>query len=131
MAKTATLGSRNDVYGIYSAHVRTRKAAGESIPVAAAFRSAKFSGSHVDGVYIPPYFPSLRGGSLLAALALVADQHGIRHHAGLGAHLVLDGRGDLRVVPQEGLGVLAALADPLALGAEPGARLLDDGRLHA
>jgi len=36
---------------VYFVHVRTRKSAGESTLVPAAFRGAKFSGSYIDGVY--------------------------------------------------------------------------------
>src|SRR5450432_2788867 len=49
----------------------------------------------------------------------------------VGEDLGLDLLGDVRVVAQELLGVLAALADALALEAEPGARLLDGAALGA
>src|SRR6056297_4173510 len=47
-----------------------------------------------------------------------------------GADLVLDRMGDLGMLLQEGLGVLAPLPDALVAVGEPRARLLDDTRLH-
>src|SRR5262245_51424874 len=47
------------------------------------------------------------------------------------SHLRLDGRRDVRVVPQEVARVLAALADALAAEGVPGAGLLDDTVLGA
>src|SRR5690606_17443785 len=67
----------------------------------------------------------------LRLLRLLADQHGVRHHPCLGADLLLDSRRHLRMVAQKLLGVLAALADALAVVAEPGPGLLDDAGLHA
>src|SRR5215471_18309967 len=49
----------------------------------------------------------------------------------LRANLLLDVGGDVLVVDQELARVLLALPDPVALVAEPGARLLDDVLLHA
>ncbi len=63
-------------------------------------------------------------------LAAVHQRSG-REDAGIGAHLVLDRLGDLGVLAEVVLGVLAALADALAVVGVPGARLLDDAGLLA
>src|SRR5215212_9167066 len=60
---------------------------------------------------------------------LVEDAIG--EHAGVLADRGLDPVGDLGVVAQELLGVLAALAEALAVVGEPGAGFLDDAGLHA
>src|SRR4051812_22503228 len=74
--------------------------------------------------------PLLRG---FGGVVLIGRRHhhGVGDHAGLLAHPGLDRVGHVRVIPQELLGVLPALADALAVIAEPGARLLDDTGLHA
>src|SRR5690606_18730515 len=51
--------------------------------------------------------------------------------AGIGADLLLDRLRHGGVLAQEILGVLAALADALAIVGKPGTRLLDDVGLHA
>src|SRR6185369_14028682 len=49
----------------------------------------------------------------------------------VGQHLALDLAGQVGVIDEELLGVVAALADALALVAEPGARFLDGAALAA
>ena len=51
--------------------------------------------------------------------------------AGILAQRQFDLVGDVRIVAQEQLGILAALAEPLGIVGEPGARLLDDAGLDA
>src|SRR3546814_19621276 len=46
--------------------------------------------------------------------------------SGIRANLAIDRLGHVRVLPQEALGVLPALADAVAVMGEPGAGLLDD-----
>src|SRR5262245_60460573 len=58
-------------------------------------------------------------------------QHLIDDQPGVLADRLLDLVCDLRVLLQERLGVLAALADALAVEGEPGAGLLDDAGAHA
>src|SRR3546814_7018015 len=73
-----------------------------------------------------------RLGLVASGLAVVAAlEHRRRHQASILADLLFDLRGDLRVLLEEGLGVLAALADALAVVGEPGAGLVDDVGLHA
>src|SRR5215467_12459551 len=67
---------------------------------------------------------------LTAALGAAGRHHGVGHQAGVGAHGLLDCRRHLGIVLEELLGVLAALADALAIVGEPGAGLLHDARLH-
>src|SRR5581483_1918535 len=62
---------------------------------------------------------------LLAGEDLLGDQAGVLTDRGL------DLGGDIGIVLQEGLGVLAALPDALAVIGEPGARLLDHTGLDA
>src|SRR6185437_7006015 len=100
--------------------------------------SASVSGSSSmvpSGGTSPPSATSAEAGrksvSRLGLLALFRrGQHGVRHHAGLVAHLLLDGVRHVLVVAQELLGVLQPLADPLAVIAEPGARFLHHVGLH-
>jgi hypothetical protein len=68
--------------------------------------------------------------ALLGIGALRALEHGRGDEAGVLADLPLDGVGDPGVLLEEGLGVLAPLADPLAVEGEPRARLLDDAGLN-
>src|SRR3546814_10727179 len=57
-----------------------------------------------------------RLGLVASGLAVVAAlEHRRRHQASILADLLFDLRGDLRVLLEEGLGVLAALADALAV----------------
>src|SRR3546814_17866325 len=71
-----------------------------------------------------------RLGLVASGLAVVAAlEHRSRHQASILAELLFDLRGDLRVLIEEGLGVLAPLADALALAGEPGPGLLDEGGL--
>src|SRR3546814_6626063 len=73
-----------------------------------------------------------RLGLVASGLAVVAAlEHRRRHQASILADLLFDLRGDLRVLLEDGLGVLAALADALAVVGEPGAGLFDDVGLHA
>ena len=60
-----------------------------------------------------------------------AFQHGFRQDAGIFADAALDLGRDLRVVLEEVLGIFPALADPLILVGEPGARFLDDAGVDA
>src|SRR5882762_8808921 len=62
---------------------------------------------------------------------LAAVHQGVGDDAGVGPHLLLDGRGDLGMLPEVRFGVLAALADALAVVGVPRARLLDDAGLLA
>src|SRR3546814_16232219 len=72
-----------------------------------------------------------RLGLVASGLAVVAAlEHRRRHQASILADLLFDLRGDLRVLLEEGLGVLAALADALAVVGEPGAGIVDDVGLH-
>src|SRR5262249_17762284 len=64
-------------------------------------------------------------GGFLAGQDLLGDQ------AGVLADGRLDARGDVGIVAQERLGVLAALADALAVVGEPRAGLLHDSCLDA
>src|SRR5690348_17262396 len=57
--------------------------------------------------------------------------HGVRHDARLLAHLDLDRISHLGMIPQELLGVLPPLPDPLAVVAEPRSGFLHHARLHA
>src|SRR5882757_4296038 len=59
------------------------------------------------------------------------DHQRVRDDTGLFAHLGLDRVRHVGMIAQELLGILAALTDPLARVAEPGARLLDDAGLDA
>src|SRR5262249_10713429 len=68
---------------------------------------------------------------LLAAFALPAGQNLVGDEAGILADRLLDLLRDLAVGLEERLGVLAALADALAVVGEPGARLLDHAGLDA
>src|SRR5207248_4259492 len=63
----------------------------------------------------------LGGGRLVAALAI---HHRARHQAGVLADRLLDLAGDLGILLQELLGVLAALPDALTVVGKPGTRLL-------
>src|SRR5688572_32076783 len=56
---------------------------------------------------------ALLAGGLFGPADLV--HHGARHQAGIGTDLLLDLVRDLRVLLEESLGVLAALADALAV----------------
>ena len=49
-----------------------------------------------------------------------------RDQAGIGPDGLLDGRGDIGILLQEGLGVLTPLPDALAIIRVPGAGFLDD-----
>src|SRR5919201_6815976 len=62
-------------------------------------------------------------------LALLAGENSLGDEAGILPDRGLDLGGDVRVGLEEGLGVLAALADALAVIGEPGARLFDHARL--
>src|SRR5690606_215095 len=64
-------------------------------------------------------------------LVLGLSQHPVHNQPGILADRLLDLRSDLRVFLEERLCILAPLADALAVEREPGARLLDDPRLHA
>src|SRR5262249_57460929 len=64
-------------------------------------------------------------------LALLAGENSLGDEAGILPDRGLDLGGDVGVGPEEGLGVLAALADALAVVGEPGARLFDHARLDA
>src|SRR3546814_13068732 len=73
-----------------------------------------------------------RLGLVASGLAVVAAlDHRRRHQASIPADLLFELRGDLRVLLEEGLGVLARLDEALALEEQPGARLVDDVGLHA
>src|SRR6185312_13886484 len=67
---------------------------------------------------------------VVVVLVLRAVQRGDQD-AGVLADLLLDRLGDLRILPEIFLGVLAALAAALAVVGEPRARLLDHARLVA
>src|SRR5690348_2447765 len=68
----------------------------------------------------------------LGAAAIGArHHHGVGDEAGIAADGALDRVGDLAIVLEEGLGVLAALADALAVIGEPGAGFLDHAGLDA
>ena len=60
------------------------------------------------------------------AVALHRSDLGLSHQAELAADAILDRLEDVRVVLEELLGVLAALAETLAAVGEPRAALLDD-----
>src|SRR5260370_1210408 len=80
--------------------------------------------------------PGRRGAGVSWLLQLVGDAHvlivyhrrGGRHG---GANLRLDGLGDVGILPQVVLGVLAALAQPNIADREERAGLLDDAHLQA
>src|SRR3546814_19911312 len=73
-----------------------------------------------------------RLGLVASGLAVVAAlAHRRRHQASILAHLLFDLRGDLRVLLEAGLGVLAALADALAVRGEHGTGLVGYGGLAA
>src|SRR5690242_15249959 len=55
--------------------------------------------------------PSFGVRVLAAALGVAGGHHGVRHQASVGAHGLLDRHGDLGIVLEVLLGVLAALAD--------------------
>ena len=73
------------------------------------------------------------GGALFVGRAAFGArrQHGVGDQAGVGADRLFDLAGDLRVVLEILLGVLAALADARAVVGEPGAGLLDHAGLDA
>src|SRR5687767_10521556 len=68
---------------------------------------------------------------LLAVLVLRRGEQALDNEARALADRLLELRADLRVLLEERLRVLAALADALAVVGEPGARLLDDAGLDA
>src|SRR5260221_2812072 len=73
-----------------------------------------------------------RSGLVLGrGLAARGGYHGVGDEAGIAADGTLDGVGDRRVFLEEVLGVLAALADALAVIGEPRARFLDHPGLDA
>ncbi|EDP65259.1 hypothetical protein BAL199_01894 [alpha proteobacterium BAL199] len=77
-----------------------------------------------------PSRPATGRSGVVAAVALarirVADQHGVGHQPGILTDLALNDLRHVRVLPQEGLRILPALADPVAAVREPGTGLLDD-----
>src|SRR3546814_10492880 len=68
---------------------------------------------------------------LVQRIRLGAGDHRFGDETGIGADRLLDGVGDFGMVAQIGLGVLAPLADPVAVVGEPRPRLLDHVGLHA
>src|SRR5262245_26175230 len=70
-------------------------------------------------------------GLLAVRARLRLSQHLVDDQAGALADRLLDRMRNLRVLLQERLGVLAPLADAVAVIGEPGARLLDDVGLDA
>src|SRR5215813_4494945 len=73
--------------------------------------------------------PLSQRASVLVVGFLAAVHQGAGEDAGILADLLLNGPGDLGMFLEIGLGVLAALADALAVIGEPRARLLDDAGL--
>src|SRR4029077_13517843 len=57
--------------------------------------------------------------------------HRFGNEPGIGANCMLDRLANLAVIFEKGFGVLATLADSLALVGKPGTRLLDHTRLNA
>src|SRR6185437_5752024 len=71
------------------------------------------------------------GGLLLGRGLAWGRHHGVGDEAGVAADGALDRIADRRVLLEEVLGVLAALADALAVIGEPRARFLDDAGIDA
>src|SRR5438034_2219314 len=113
------------------------------------FAKGRIAGAGNDGRGVPPQSaladwgshncrsrvnPRIGGSALLGGvlvLALLAGEDSLGNEAGVLPDRGLDLGGDVGIGLEERLGVLAALADALAVIGEPGARLLDDARLHA
>src|SRR6185503_5783277 len=68
---------------------------------------------------------------VVVVIAFFGGQNLFGDQAGVLADRGLDLVGDIGILLEEGFGVLAALADALAVVGEPGARLLDHARLDA
>src|SRR6202167_290127 len=68
---------------------------------------------------------------LVGLIALLAGQNLLGDQSGILPHRRLDLSGDIGIGLEEDFGVLAALADTLAVIGEPGARLFDNAGLDA
>src|ERR1700752_4841255 len=68
---------------------------------------------------------------IIVTLLLLAGQYLFGDQTGVLAHRRFDLGGDVGILLEEALGVLAALADALAVEREPGARLLHHAGLDA
>src|SRR5262249_12795509 len=103
--------------------------------IAVPIRYSLFAAHHFRGSRGMAVATRYLGGSpvrrLVAAFALAAGQNLLGDEAGILADRRLDLLRDLAVGLEERLGVLAPLADALAVVGEPGARLLDHAGLDA
>ena len=80
------------------------------------------------------FFRFRRGGAFIIAVVIGffrAGQHAVGDDARVLTQLLLDRGGDLGILFQELAGILAALADALAVEGEPGAGLLDHAGIDA